>query len=270
MADRFGHGCILVDGESAIEARNATMVDGHEDAVRGCRLKKRVPRFRHVHRLVEASLDHLEVDPVTQPGGDKGRSEQRRGAVGKNREGVWTKAGDCAAVAAGFDSPRRTGELTHLAVTEGVARQNAKLPRHRAGITADALTPRTEVRRRPRQPWKPLKGRGVHVGNRFGRRWTNAPSQGIFSPMSHEYIYSRLIGIFRDVFDDESLVPNPAMTAKDVAEWDSLNHVRLMVAIEKAFSVHFTTAEVSGLPDVGHLVDVIAAKLAAEGRQSDG
>jgi acyl carrier protein len=88
--------------------------------------------------------------------------------------------------------------------------------------------------------------------------------------MSHEYIYSRLIGIFRDVFDDESLVPNPAMTAKDVAEWDSLNHVRLMVAIEKAFSVHFTTAEVSGLPDVGHLVDVIAAKLAAEGRQSDG
>ena len=88
--------------------------------------------------------------------------------------------------------------------------------------------------------------------------------------MSHEYIYSRLIGIFRDVFDDESLVPNPAMTAKDVAEWDSLNHVRLMVAIEKAFSVHFPTAEVSGLPDVGHLVDVIAAKLAAEGRQSDG
>jgi hypothetical protein len=35
MADRFGHGCILVDGEAAIEARNAAMVDGHEDAVRG-------------------------------------------------------------------------------------------------------------------------------------------------------------------------------------------------------------------------------------------
>ena len=53
------------------------------------------------------------------------------------------------------------------------------------------------------------------------------------------------------------------MTAKDVAEWDSLNHIRLMVAIEKAFRVHFTTAEVSGLPDVGHLVDAIAAKLRA-------
>ena len=88
--------------------------------------------------------------------------------------------------------------------------------------------------------------------------------------MSHEYIYSRLAGMFRDVFDDESLVPTPAMTAKDVAEWDSLNHIRLMVAIEKAFGVRFTTAEVSGLPDVGHLVEVIAAKLAAEGRQIDG
>ena len=88
--------------------------------------------------------------------------------------------------------------------------------------------------------------------------------------MSHDHIYSRLTPIFREVFDDDSLVPTPAMTAKDVAEWDSLNHIRLMVAIEKAFRVHFTTAEVSGLPDVGHLVEAIAAKLPADGRQIEG
>ena len=78
--------------------------------------------------------------------------------------------------------------------------------------------------------------------------------------MPHDHIYSRLAAIFQEVFDDESLSPTPAMTAKDVAEWDSLNHIRLMVAIEKAFGIHFTTAEVSGLPDVGHLVEAIAAK----------
>jgi hypothetical protein len=52
---------------------------------------------------------------------------------------------------------------------------------------------------------------------------------------SDECIYRRLTKIFRDVFDDESLVPTPAMTAKNVVEWGSLNDILMMVAIEKAF-----------------------------------
>lgn len=88
--------------------------------------------------------------------------------------------------------------------------------------------------------------------------------------MPPEEIYRRLTAIFRDVFDDDDLVPVAAMTARDVSEWDSLNHVRLMVAVEKAFGVRFTTAEVSGFPDVGHLVEAIAAKLAAAGPRTDG
>lgn len=83
--------------------------------------------------------------------------------------------------------------------------------------------------------------------------------------MERQQIYSCLTPIFREVFDDDEVVPVDTMTAKDVAEWDSLNHIRLMVAIEKAFRVHFTTAEVSGFPDVGGLVDAIAAKLSAAG-----
>lgn len=88
--------------------------------------------------------------------------------------------------------------------------------------------------------------------------------------MEHDHIYAQLTPIFQEVFDDDHLLPSSAMTAKDVAEWDSLNHIRLMVAIEKAFRIHFTTAEVSGFPDVGHLVAAIAAKLAADGRRIDG
>ena len=84
--------------------------------------------------------------------------------------------------------------------------------------------------------------------------------------MQNDLIYARLATIFQEVFDDDSLLPTPAMMAKDVPEWDSLNHIRLMVAIEKAFGVHFTTAEVSGFPDVGHLVETIAAKVPADGR----
>jgi len=79
-----------------------------------------------------------------------------------------------------------------------------------------------------------------------------------------EEIYARLTSIFRDVFDDDSLVVTPVMTARDVAEWDSLNHIRLMVSIEKAFGIALTIAEVSGFENVGQLVDAIAAKTSAE------
>ena len=79
-----------------------------------------------------------------------------------------------------------------------------------------------------------------------------------------EEIYSRLTNLFRDVFDDDALVATPALTARDVAEWDSLNHIRLMVSIEKAFGIALTTAEVAGFENVGQLVDAIAAKTSAE------
>lgn len=71
----------------------------------------------------------------------------------------------------------------------------------------------------------------------------------------------RLAPIFRDVFDDESITPHSAMTAKEVAEWDSLGHIRLMVAIELAFGIKFSTSEISNLANVGELVSVIEKKL---------
>lgn len=75
-----------------------------------------------------------------------------------------------------------------------------------------------------------------------------------------EVIYTRLTPIFRDVFDDDALVPTASMTAADVAEWDSLNHIRLMVSIEREFGLAFTTAEVAGFRTVGELVSAIAAR----------
>ena len=71
----------------------------------------------------------------------------------------------------------------------------------------------------------------------------------------------KLTPIFRDVFDDESIIPHLAMTAKEVAEWDSLGHIRLMVTIEQAFAIKFTTSEISSLANVGELVAVIEKKL---------
>jgi len=66
----------------------------------------------------------------------------------------------------------------------------------------------------------------------------------------------------RDVFDDESLVATPELTAHDVKEWDSVNHITLVVAIEEEFGVKFKTAELEKMKNVGQMVEAIEKKTA--------
>jgi acyl carrier protein len=75
-------------------------------------------------------------------------------------------------------------------------------------------------------------------------------------------IYQRLTGIFQDVFDDDAIVVRPELTAKDVEEWDSLSHIRLVLTIEKAFGLKFSASEIGKLKNVGEFVDLIKAKAA--------
>ena len=80
--------------------------------------------------------------------------------------------------------------------------------------------------------------------------------------MTETEIYAALAPVFQDVFDDETIVPHAEMTADDVEEWDSLSHIRLILALESAFSVRFTTAEVGSMSNVGDLVRLLQAKQA--------
>lgn len=84
--------------------------------------------------------------------------------------------------------------------------------------------------------------------------------------MQQEEIYSQLTGIFRDLFDDESITLQPGLTAADVPEWDSFNHINLIVAVESRFAIKFQTAELESLQTVGHLADLIQSKLSHQGR----
>ncbi len=76
-------------------------------------------------------------------------------------------------------------------------------------------------------------------------------------------IMESLTGIFREVFDDPALVLRDQTTAADVENWDSLNHIDLIVAVERKFKVRFTTREVTSLNTVGDLAELIANKLGA-------
>lgn len=77
-----------------------------------------------------------------------------------------------------------------------------------------------------------------------------------------EEITQRLQQVFRDVFDDDEMTIFPAMTARDVDEWDSLKHITLVLAVEKAFDVRLKAAEVGGLENVGQMVELLSRRLA--------
>lgn len=79
--------------------------------------------------------------------------------------------------------------------------------------------------------------------------------------MTREKIYEHLTPIFHDVFDDDDIELAPELSAKDVDEWDSLSHIRLVVAVEKSLNVKFSSSEISSLENVGQFVDLIQGKL---------
>lgn len=78
--------------------------------------------------------------------------------------------------------------------------------------------------------------------------------------MDQPQIYSRLAEIFRNLFDEDSLQLSPELSAKDVDGWDSLTHIRLILTIEKAFKLRFSTAEIGKLENVGDLVTLIESR----------
>jgi acyl carrier protein len=74
-------------------------------------------------------------------------------------------------------------------------------------------------------------------------------------------VQTQLQEVFRRVFEDPTLEIHDQMTAQDVSAWDSLNHVILIVEVEKAFNKRFSTAEVSRLQNVGDLRQLVEAKI---------
>lgn len=70
-------------------------------------------------------------------------------------------------------------------------------------------------------------------------------------------IYERLNEVFRDIFDDDTIEVNDSTTADDIEDWDSLNHITLIDAVESEFGVRFTMGEVSGMKDVGEMAAII-------------
>ncbi len=73
-------------------------------------------------------------------------------------------------------------------------------------------------------------------------------------------INERLNEVFQNVFDDDDIEVNRETTADDIEDWDSLEHIRLIGAVEREFGIKFTMKEVSTMKNVGEMMDIIAER----------
>ena len=78
--------------------------------------------------------------------------------------------------------------------------------------------------------------------------------------MTREEVFAKLNEVFRDVFDDEDIVVTDETTAADIEDWDSLEHINLIGAVERTFGMRFQTKEVSGMKNVGEMAKIIAER----------
>lgn len=74
-------------------------------------------------------------------------------------------------------------------------------------------------------------------------------------------VMNKLQEVFRDVFDDDSIVITENTTANDIEDWDSLEHITLIGAVEKTFKMRFKMKEVSTMKNVGEMAEIILKRI---------
>lgn len=79
--------------------------------------------------------------------------------------------------------------------------------------------------------------------------------------MSREEAFKRVNEVFRDVFDDDDITVGEETTANDIEDWDSLEHIHLVAAIEQEFDMKFTMGQVVSMKNVGEMIDIILTQV---------
>tara|TARA_B100000941_G_C28229957_1_gene411051 strand:- start:104 stop:343 length:240 start_codon:yes stop_codon:yes gene_type:complete len=79
--------------------------------------------------------------------------------------------------------------------------------------------------------------------------------------MIKKNVILKLTDIFREIFNNQDIILDIKMTAKDIDNWDSLTHMLLIAEIEKKFSIKFKLKELNNLDNVGNLIEIINEKI---------
>jgi acyl carrier protein len=81
--------------------------------------------------------------------------------------------------------------------------------------------------------------------------------------MTTDEVIKKVNQLFIEVLENPGIVIGRETTSADVPEWDSLNHIMLVIEIEKRFNIRFASSEVGGFRNVGEMCEVIRAKMKA-------
>lgn len=79
--------------------------------------------------------------------------------------------------------------------------------------------------------------------------------------MERQEIFEKLNEIFRDVFDDDTIIVTEETTSNDIEDWDSLTHITLISEVEDEFDMKFAMKDVVGMKNVGEMVDIILEEM---------
>ena len=79
--------------------------------------------------------------------------------------------------------------------------------------------------------------------------------------MTRKEVFNGVQDIFRDIFDEDGMVIENSTNSDDVEEWDSLNQINLVSAIEKEFKIKFAFKDLRTLNNVGSIIDSALEKL---------
>lgn len=79
--------------------------------------------------------------------------------------------------------------------------------------------------------------------------------------MTREEVFEKLNQVFQDVFDDDEVQVDDNTTSGDIEDWDSLEHINLIVAVEKEFGMKFNMGEVTTMKNVGEMADIILQRI---------
>ena len=79
--------------------------------------------------------------------------------------------------------------------------------------------------------------------------------------MTRDKVFNGVQDIFRDIFDEDDLIIRDSTNSDEIEDWDSLNHINLVCAIEQEFKIKFALGELMTLKDVGAMIDLMLGKL---------
>ena len=78
--------------------------------------------------------------------------------------------------------------------------------------------------------------------------------------MTREEVFEKLNTVFRDNFDDDGINLTDSTSSEDIEDWDSLEQINLVVAIQDAFGIKFNIDEVNAMKNVGEMAEAILEK----------